>query len=417
MQVPDERLNEASRTEAENLGDEEIQQMLALASRLREMRGGELDDDAILAVAEATGAPVSYVRLAVHHVPKPDEKLSFVQSVKRSFLAYSPDVRRWVTSAVLGLGAGVFWYLAGTPRPDNSGLPEVLSATIVLLGLYNCSLARSHKTALLAGALLGAVSQVTVSLFAYVAGLFMGPTWSQGPEVFTYLAITLAFALMGGSSAYLVDRFRKRLGLSDPNQDRHVLLQQLLDIQTKLRSDEQNATFLSLDIVGSTRIKSTADPLAVEFTFNEYHRFVESLVNKHGGQIHSTAGDGVTAVFDSSPSAYSAGKAVLAGLFEFNSMRNELGEPIRLRGGIHSGIVLAPGKDSTAVNFAHVIDVAAHLQKLAPEGALVVSRAAASPLGGLGAVSAEHVKFDDVDGAVWRPKTKVSAMPSSASQA
>lgn len=400
------KTEQAKQPDREGMQDEEIQQMLVLATRLRELSGGDLDDDAIFAVAEATGAPVEYVRLAVRSVPEKMKRRSPVEALRSSFLAFPPDTRRTVSALVLGLAGGFFWYLAKTPRSDFSGLPDILAAAMMLSGVYNAALSRSTRMGVLAGGVLGSVSQISLSLFAYLFGFVLGPDWSSGSNLAAFLFTTFCFAMVGGGAVHLLGKFRKNLGLSDPTEDRHQLLHQLLEIQNKLRSDERHVTFMSLDIVGSTRMKATADPLAVEYTFNEYHRYVETLVAKHAGQIHSTAGDGVTAVFDSPADAFAAGKAIQGSLFEFNAFRNQLGEPVELRAAIHTGTVLAPGQEVTAVNFAHVIDVAAHLQKLGPTGSLVVSQTSALELGGLATISSETLAYEDIQAAVWRPKSR-----------
>jgi hypothetical protein len=48
--------------------DNTVHEIRVLADRLRVQYGG-LDDEAILAVSEATGVPADYVRLAVRDVP------------------------------------------------------------------------------------------------------------------------------------------------------------------------------------------------------------------------------------------------------------------------------------------------------------------------------------------------------------
>ena len=70
-------------------------------------------------------------------------------------------------------------------------------------------------------------------------------------------------------------------------RERQELLKQLVDIQDKLRSGEQEVSFLSVDIVGSTRMKQMADPLSVEFTFTEYHKFVEMIARRSGDVVAS----------------------------------------------------------------------------------------------------------------------------------
>lgn len=98
-----------------------------------------------------------------------------------------------------------------------------------------------------------------------------------------------------------------------------------------------------------------------------------------------------------------------AGLFEFNAYKNQLKTPLAMRAAVHTGSVLAPGQQATAVNFAHVIDVAAHLQKVAEPGTLAVSQATAIYLGGLDAIGAERVSAEKVEAAVWRPRLALNA--------
>ena len=65
--------------------------------------------------------------------------------------------------------------------------------------------------------------------------------------------------------------------------------------------------------------------------------------------------------------------------------------------------MLAPGKEATAVNFASVIDIAAHLQKEAPVGGLAVSQTTAAFLGGLNAIGTEQVMVKNTSAAIWQP--------------
>lgn len=394
--------------------EEEIQQMIVLASRLREQAGGELDDDALMAVSEATGAPLDYIRLAVRSVPETTKKRTFVEQLRQSFLAFDPDMRRLVMAGVIGLGAGfmAFWSEA-LPMGDPSGFFSLLATLLAIGGLYNAVVSRNVKTAIFAGALLGLVSQVTMALFSLLDGM-LTPVGNGGSHPLAMIGLTALGAFFGGFGYELFVKNRKKMGFGDPAAERHQLLTQLLEIQSKLKEDEKHVTFVSVDVVGSTRLKTENDAIEIEYTFNEYHKFIEQITLKYGGQIHSTAGDGVTCVFEDPKSAVQAGKAMQAGLFEFNGFRNKLKAPLAMRAAVHTGAVLAPGRESTAVNFAHVIDVAAHLQKVGEPGTLVVSSTTAIYMGGLNAFGSERVSAEDVTAAVWRPTSSLrSADPKS----
>lgn len=376
-----------------------------LARRIRESTGS-LDDSAILAVAEATGAPVDYVRLAVHSLPEEKSATPF-DRVKSSFLAFNHNMRRYVMAGVM---ATVIGLLLSVVRlfGDESGLIGSLAILVMIGGLWNSGVSRNAGTAAVSGGIVAGLGFLMVTAFTFLFGLFPAVP-STGPQA-GFLLLFLPAGLLGGLIAYGVGVFaRRKLGLKDPAKERQELLHQLLEIQDRLRSDEKFVTFLSVDIVGSTRMKSESDPISIEFTFNEYHKFVESVAFRHGGRVHSTAGDGVTVAFEDPKQAYAGARALLAGLFEFNAFRNRIGKPIELRAGLHTGSVLAPGQDIKSVNFAHVIDIAAHMQKVAPVGCLAVSDATATYLpGGRSSVGEESIEAQDVRGTIWRPKSKVA---------
>lgn len=389
------------------ISEDEIQEMLVLAQRLREQSGGVLDDDAIIAVAEATGTSVDWVRLAVHSVPQTAKKETVFDRLKASYFAFSAEHRRIVLGGVIGLAMGMTMYVSAFTR-DEGGLWSILSMIAGFGAIANAALSRTLRTAIISGALAGAAAILLEAGFFFITNIlvdYANLNTGTGP----FLFYTLGGAFFSAIAFSLFKRNREKLGLHDPAADRHALIQQLMEIQSQLKSDEKFVTFLSVDMVGSTRIKSENDPLSVEYTFNEYHTYVQSVVTRYGGKIHSTAGDGVTAVFEEPKQAFQAGKSLQAGLFEFNAFRNKLAKDVELRAGLHTGNVLAPGKDSTSVNFAHVIDIAAHMQKEAPIGGLAVSEKTAMYFGGLRVVSDEEILVDDVKAAIWRPRRRVSA--------
>lgn len=388
--------------------DHDVQELLLLAGRLRASHGGELDDAAIFAVSEATGAPTEYVRLALKSVPEQEKHPSFIQKVRRVFLSIDPTVRRFVTSGYLACGMG-FVEAVKAVTGDRTSLMGVLQILLSFAAAYNVGLARDRRTASLAGAIFGAASFLSYTLIMAIFSLFT-PVPTVGSSVLMVL-----FGAIGAVSGIIVHsivgRNRQKLGLQDPVQERQELLRQLVDLQDKLKSAEQAMAFLSLDVVNSTAMKTGSDRLAVEFTFNEYHRFVEAITVKHGGTVHSTAGDGMTCAFAHPQQAFAAARNIQAGLFELNALRNKIGKPIGLRAGIHFGEVAAPGADVQNVNIAHVIDIAAHLQKQCPEGGIVVSHSAAHFIpGGAAAVGTDYIESHDVRGYIWRPKAKL-AMP------
>ncbi len=387
------------------LSDDSMQEVVMLARRLKQSTGGELDDTAILAVAEATGAPVDYVRLAIQSIPE-ERSDTPLNRVRSAFLAFDHDVRRYVMAGILATAIGLLLTLS-VVLGDTSGFAGTLAILGMFAAVWNCAVTRSVKAAVFAGMIASGLGFLMVTLFTLLIGM-LPQVPSSGPHP-GFVLLFLPVGAVGGALAYgLGGWIRKKLGLRDPVKERQELLQQLLEIQDRLKSDERFVTFLSIDIVGSTRLKAESDPLSAEFTFNEYHKFVESIAFRHGGRVHSTAGDGVTVAFDDPKQAYACGRSLLAGLFEFNAYRNKLNRQIELRGGLHTGSVLAPGQDIKSVNFAHVIDIAAHMQKVSPIGCLAVSETTATYIpGGKNAIGDEFIETQDMKGIVWRPRSKV----------
>ncbi len=384
-----------------------VQEMLLLAERLRQIHGGDLDDAAIQAVSEASGVPVEYVRLAVQRLAD-KKKTNIVQRFKTSFQALEPDTRRNVVSGAIGSTMGLLGTI-GSVFGDQYGIFGIIAIIALFAGFWNVALSKDKRAGVISGALLGGAYFIGGAIFSFILRA------KYNIEPMLLIPYTLIGAVMGLVLQSVVSANRNKLGLRDPQQERQELLQQLHDIQERLRTGDQTLAFLSLDIAGSTKMKEQADPLSVEFTFTEYHKFVEMGVRRYGGAIHSTAGDGVTCAFDHPHQAFAAARYIQAGLVELNTFRNRIGVPIRLRAGIHVGTVnVPPGQDITKVNFAHVIDVAAHLQKQCPIDGIAVSVDAASGLpGGPLAVGAQEIAVENVKARIWQPKAVAAMMPAS----
>ncbi len=394
--------------------------MLILAERLRESSGGVLDDAAILAVSEATGAPPEYVRLAIKL--RPQEKEGLGDRVRNSFLTLEPDTRRYVASTAAATGLGIveglsrYFQIVAQATGQSIGnsqvqLFQVLAILLITAGVYNAGVSKDSKVAALTGALFGGLSCIVFAIICSIPAFGVSSNTAS-----IWLVPLIAMGALGGLfTQKIVDAYRGKLGLNDPVRERQELLKQLVDIQDKLRSGEQAITFLSVDIVGSTRMKQMADPLSVEFTFTEYHKFVEMIARRYGGRVHSTAGDGMTLAFDSPGQAFGAARTVQAGIIELNTFRNKIGVPIVLRCGIHTGKVVAPdASDVTTINFAEVIDISAHLQKACPPGGIAVSDASCALLpGGANSVGTDRIDRDGMSGYVWVPKSM--AKPAGAS--
>ncbi len=382
--------------------DEGVEQMLELAERLRAQNGGVLDDSAIQAVSEATGASSEYVRLAVK-LRSEKSKASTLRSIRAQYLTLEPDVRRYVASGSAATICALFDVLGAKYDSGKTsyGVFGILALVCLSVGAYNASVAKDSRVASIAGAIFGGGYFALYSVFAFALRV---PDVTRQP--WELLPMTFGGALCGIFLHRLVEKHRDKFGLKDPVRERQELLRQLVTLQDRLRSNEQSITFLSVDIVGSTKMKAGSDPLSVEFTFTEYHQFVERITKKWTGSVHSTAGDGITCAFEHPQNAYSAARNIQAGIIELNTFRNKIGIPIVLRAGIHTGKVVTPqAGDIKSVNFAHVIDIAAHLQKVCPPGGIAISVTAAELVpGGCDAVGSTRVTASDVAAVIWEAK-------------
>lgn len=395
---------------------EGVRQMLLLAERLREQHGGELDDAAILAVSEMSGLSPEYVRVTVGRLS--DQKQGVFQRARTQVLTLEPDVRRHVLSGLIATACALFEALSDKiPVAINIGqsLFGALFLIMVGVGVWNVSVSKDSKVAAISGAFFGGIYFVAQALFIFLIQLALRGMELQGihapssPNSILLIPYVIGGGLLGLFAQKIVRRVQSRFGIRDPAQERQELLRQLVQLQDKLRLGEQSMTFVSFDIVGSTKLKARADPLSVEFTFSEYHNFVETVAKRYGGRVHSTAGDGVICAFEHPQPAFGAARNVQAGIVELNTYRNKLGAPLVLRAGIHSGAVNAPTPgDITSLNFAHVIDVAAHVQHACPPGGVAVSEEAAKLLPmGPSSVGPTRIVTDDCIAYIWEPKQKL----------
>ncbi|MFN3729897.1 MAG: adenylate/guanylate cyclase domain-containing protein [Fimbriimonadaceae bacterium] len=392
----------------EKISDDRVREMLLLAERLRASHGSDLDDEAIMAVAETTGADPEYVRLAVQLIPE-ERPVGLVGRLRHFMLSLDPGVRRFVGGASLAtVGAlmATLSYRTGNPQEVFS----ILNVLVAGLAMVNIGLCRDARGASLTGAITGGMSIVAYSVFSAISELF-GSNMPQFSLMWLFLAGTVGGALLGPVIQSIAIRLLNRAGIRQGSAERLELLEELHRLQDKLRSSTQSMTFVNIDIVGSTKMKDGVEMLAVEYTFAEFHKYVQTVTEKHGGKVHSTSGDGANLVFEHPTHAFNAAKNLQGGLIEFNRFRNKMGKPVTLRIGLHTGQVFAQDpNDVRTINFAQVIDIAAHLQDRCPPGGVAVSESAVAMLpGGRRAVGEEEVEADGERALVWRPRPAIEA--------
>jgi class 3 adenylate cyclase len=154
--------------------------------------------------------------------------------------------------------------------------------------------------------------------------------------------------------------------------EREKLLRELAKVKKRLEKTKQKLAFLSVDIVGSTRIKIGQDPLILEHLFREYRVMLEAVFKKYRYRTASWTPDGVMACFPQVDLACAAAKELLKKLPVFNKEKNRIGFPIQVRCGLNAGEVNYDESTPLELLSSRVLDITGHLQKSAlPDSVLV----------------------------------------------
>ena len=118
--------------------------------------------------------------------------------------------------------------------------------------------------------------------------------------------------------------------------------------------------------------RDEADTLSRLFALRT--QLVEPAISSRGGRIVKTMGDGVLAEFPSVVNAVDAAVAVQEGLGDWP----DIGEPLKLRIGVHLGDVAVRDDDL----YGDGVNVAARLEQGAEPGGILISGAAHDQLAG-----------------------------------
>ena len=185
--------------------------------------------------------------------------------------------------------------------------------------------------------------------------------------------------------------------------DREKVMSTITDLFGMLEQESVEYSFLSVDVAGSGDLKRGQKPVLVELSFRAYQQWVAAVVSQYGGEIHSTAGDGAMCRFQSAPAAVNAGKEIQRQLSTFNQRQNRMSKPFAIRCGVHSGEVVAQEGAPVAQVFSVALDVAAHLQQVAPSGAVAISAATHRSIPDQASFQATSVVVDEELVYLWPP--------------
>lgn len=271
------------------------------------------------------------------------------------------------------------------------------------------SLATAEKPAIVPTPRTGSVRRWTAYRKAW-----LGSAWSlpfvmmfattdlhnTGPSGVTMALFVLSWALYIGVSILLGHRVEEARSESQPAgtaagpapTSRLAMLEIVFALQRELEDRKRHAAFLSVDVAGSSEMKRSAPELDAEYSFGRFGAWVAEVVEGCGGACHSSAGDGLMCRFPSEALAVRAARLLQEGMPAFNTERNRLPLPFRIRCGVSAGEV--PFEEGQPPGSVHstVIDRAAVLQKQAEAGDILVSHevapAALTELGALAQVPA-----------------------------
>ena len=191
---------------------------------------------------------------------------------------------------------------------------------------------------------------------------------------------------------------------AESEQQRAILLKRYREIEDALKSAQRKTcSFLSIDVVGSTKMKVGERKTSIDATFQAYEELVKETFEAYGVWKTTWTPDGVMACFLDRELAVTAAQEILSALGAFNHDENQLRTPIKIRCGLNEGDV-AIFEDSALEKVAdHAIDIAGHMQKYADEDALQISDALQEKLQNRSGFEKTGREVDGFSTYQWKP--------------
>jgi class 3 adenylate cyclase len=208
---------------------------------------------------------------------------------------------------------------------------------------------------------------------------------------------TTAGPVMQKDSAADADLERRRA-----NAMRRVAVANYTEAKAALATTEVPLTFLSLDVVGSTRMKQGEDPYVIDQAFSDYRALVEGKLRRHGAYKQTWTPDGQMAAFRTAQAAVNCAQDILLSLPDFNRNVSKLSTPFQVRAGGNYGIVSTDDETPMEQMSDFTIDVAGHMQKYAEHDALWISEAAFEQLTERAGIEPNGQQVDDRNVYMWK---------------
>jgi class 3 adenylate cyclase len=161
---------------------------------------------------------------------------------------------------------------------------------------------------------------------------------------------------------------------AESKENRARLLTVMAEAQSRLNEMQRDLAFLSIDVVGSTKMKVGEDKTKIEIDFRNYKKFINTAISKGGALTAAWTPDGVMICFSSVDAAVTTAKFVITGLRHFNKDVKTILAEFQVRCGINSGRVYYDPSIPMEEMSDRVIDVAGHMQKYAAADTIFLSK-------------------------------------------
>lgn len=158
-------------------------------------------------------------------------------------------------------------------------------------------------------------------------------------------------------------------------KDRNQLLQEFIALKAKLDAMGQNYSFLAIDVVDSTGMKSAEDKHLTIYDFDRYNEIASACLFDNGVLKYATTPDGIMACFKSVDQAVRAATSLIENLKVFNSTEKKIKRDFEVRCGINAGFVFIDDMPMEQIT-DQVIDIAGHMQKHAKPNTIYLAGSA-----------------------------------------
>lgn len=164
-----------------------------------------------------------------------------------------------------------------------------------------------------------------------------------------------------------------------------IVVEGVLHDQARLRGERREVAVLFADAVDFTHLSASLDAESIFRLINDLLSRLVACVHRYGGMVDKFLGDGLMAVFgapiahESDPElAVRAALDMQRAVAEFEPIaRAQLGAPLKIRIGIHSGPVIAgivgTEEQATYTVIGETVNLASRLESLAQPGSILTS--------------------------------------------